>query len=121
MARWRLESRERLPSWKMLGAGEAAWVEEAGGEGKAAREEEAGPGRGCQVGGGCRWQGKYGEVEIVKCRWQGGRNHRIVCEEWCHPGSVKIYGKIMSLLIGRDTTFIRKESVLALRAGLYIY
>ena len=47
MARWRLESRERLPSWKMLGAGEAAWVEEAGGEGKAAREEEAGPGRGC--------------------------------------------------------------------------
>ena len=55
MARWRLESRGRLPSWKMQGQGEAAWVEEAGGEGKAAGVEEAGPGRGCQVGGGCRW------------------------------------------------------------------
>ena len=68
MARWGLESRERLPSWKMLGAGEAAWVEEAGGEGMAAEVEEAGPGRGCQVRGGCRWRGKDGEVEIVRWR-----------------------------------------------------
>ena len=48
IARWRLESRESLPSWKILGAGrscqagkcweqgEAAWLEEAEGEGKAA-------------------------------------------------------------------------------------
>ena len=85
MARWRLESRERC--W---GQGEAK------GEGKAAGVEEAGPGRGCQAGGGCRWRGKDGEVEIVKWRWRGGRNHRKMCEEWRHPGSVKIYGKTMS-------------------------
>ena len=103
------------------GLGEAAWVEEAGGEGKAAGVKEAGPGRGCQVGGGCRWQGKDGEVKIVKWRWRGRRNHRKMCEEWRHPGSVKIYGKTMSLLIGPDTTFIRKGSVFANRAGHYIY
>ena len=40
------------------GQGDAAWVEEAGVEGKAAGVEEAGSGRCCQVGGGCRWQGK---------------------------------------------------------------
>ena len=39
-----LESRERC--W---------WQGEAKGEGKAAGVEEAGPGRGCQAGGGCRW------------------------------------------------------------------
>ena len=77
MASWRLESRERLPNWKMLGAG-----------------------RGC-LGGGGLWG--------------------IMCVEWRHPGSVKIYGKIMSLLIGPDTTFIRKESVFANMAGHYIY
>ena len=104
-----------------MGQGEAAWVEEAGGEGKAAGVEEAAPGRGCQVGGGCRLRGKDGEVEIVRWRWQGGRNHRIMCEEWRHPGSVKIYGKTMSLLTGPDTTFIRKGSVFANRAGHYIY
>ena len=64
------------------GLGDAAWVEEAGGEGKAAGVEEAAPGRGCQVGGGCRLRGKDGEVEIVRWRWRGGRNHRIMCEEW---------------------------------------
>ena len=98
-------------------------LEEARGEGKAAGVEEAGPGRGCQVGGGCRWRGKDGEVEIVRWRWRGGRNHRIMCEEWRHPGSGKIYGKTttfirkeVSLLIGPDTTFIRKASVFAYRA-----
>ena len=96
-------------------------MEEAGGEGKAAGVEEAGPGRGCQVGGGCRWRGKDGEVEIVRWRWRGGRNHRIMCEEWRHPGSVKIYGKTMSLLIGPDTTFNKKGSVFANRAGHYIF
>ena len=45
MARGRLESREKC--WVQ---GEAALVEEAKGEGKAAGVEEAGPGRGCQVG-----------------------------------------------------------------------
>ena len=85
MARWRLESRERC--W---GQGEDKR------EGKAAWVEEAGPGRGCQAGGGCIWRGKDGEVEIVKWRWQGGKNHRKICEEWRHPGSVKIYGKTMS-------------------------
>ena len=74
-------------------------MEEAGGEGKAAGVEEAGPGRGCQV-------------EIVRWRWRGGRYHRIKCEEWRHPGSVKIYGKTMSLLIGPDTTFKSKGSAL---------
>ena len=97
--------------------------------------EEAGPGRGCQAGGGCRWRGKDGEEEIVKWRWRGGKNHRKMCEEWRHPGSVKISGKTMSysgrtlhllgrevsLLIGPATTFIRKGSVLANRAGHYIY
>ena len=77
----------------------------------------AGPGRGFQFGGGCRWRGKDGEVEIVRWRWRGGRNHR----KMCHPGSVKIYGKTMSLLIGPDTTFISKGSVFANRAGHYIY
>ena len=57
---WRLERRERC--W---GLGEDTLVEEAKGEGKAAGVEEDGPGRGCQVGGGCRWCGKDGEVEIV--------------------------------------------------------
>ena len=41
-----------------------------------------------------------GEVKIVRWRWRDGRNYRILCEEWCHPRSVKIYGKIMSLVIG---------------------
>ena len=90
MARWRLESRERC--W---GQGEAK------GEGTAAGVEEAGPGRGCQTGGGCRWRGKDGDVEILKWRWQGGRNHRKMCEEWRHQGSVKMH-------------------VLAIRAGHYI-
>ena len=62
--------------------------------------EDAGPGRGCKVVGCCRWRGKVAEVEIVRWRGQGGRNHRITCEERRHPGSVKIYGKTMSLLIG---------------------
>ena len=97
------------------GQGEAAWVEEPGGEGKAAGVEDAGPGRGYQVRRGCRWQGKYGEVEIVRWRWLGGRNHRMMCGEWRHLGSVKFYGKIMSLLIGPDTTFIRKGCVFANR------
>ena len=44
-------------------------------------------------------------------RWKKSQN----------PGSVKIYGKTMSLLIGPDTTFIRKGSVFANRAGHYIY
>ena len=46
IARWRLESSYRLPSWKMLGAGrgKAAGVEKAGGEGKAAGVEKAAPG-----------------------------------------------------------------------------
>ena len=69
IARWRLESGERC--W---GQGEDALVEEAKGDGKAAGVEEAGPGRGCQVGEGCRWRGKDGEVEIVGWRWRGGRN-----------------------------------------------
>ena len=72
----------------------------------------------------------------MRWRWPGGRNHRIKCEEWRHPGSVKIYGKTMSLVIGPDTTFIRKEvslligpdttfirkgRVFANRAAHYIY
>ena len=76
-------------------------MEEAGGEGKAAGLEEAGPGRCCQFGGGCRWQGKDDEVEIVRWRLRGRRNHRIMWE--------------VSLLIGLDATFIRKGSVLANR------
>ena len=60
-------------------------------------------------------------MEIVRWRWRGGRNNRIMCEEGRHPGSVKIYGKTMSLLIGPETTFIRKGSVFANRAGHYIY
>ena len=44
------------------------WVEEAGGEGKAAGVEEAGPGRDSKDGGGFRWQSKDGEVEIVRWR-----------------------------------------------------
>ena len=59
-------------------------------------------------------------MEIVRWRWRGERNHRIMCEEWHHPGSVKIYGKNMCLLIGQDTTFIKKGSVFATRAGHYI-
>ena len=111
MARWRLESRER--SWTMLGAGRGClggggW---RGREGKAAWVEDAGPGRAGQVGEGCRWQGKDGEVEIVRWRWRSGKNHRIMCEEWHHPGSMKIYGKTMSLLIGPDTTFIRSDRI----------
>ena len=86
-------------------------MDEARGEGKAAWVEEAGPGRGCQDG----------EVKIVRLRWRGGRNHRIMWEEWLHPGSVKIYGEKMSLLKGPDTTFIRKGSVFANRAGHFIY
>ena len=39
------------------GEGKAVLVEEDGGEGMAACVEEAGPGRGCQVGEGCRWRG----------------------------------------------------------------
>ena len=49
-------------------------MNKAGGEGKAAGVEEAGSGRGCQVGGGGRWRGNDGEVEIVRWRWQCGRN-----------------------------------------------
>ena len=78
----------------------------AGVEGKADEVEEAVPGRLCQVGGGCRWPGKYGEVEILRWRWRGGRNPRIMWE--------------VSVLIWLDTSFIRKESVLANRAGHYI-
>ena len=95
------------------GQGEAALVEEArvdgkaaGVEGEADEVEEAVPGRLCQVGGGCRWRGKYGEVEILRWRWRGGRNPRIMWE--------------VSMLIWLDTSFIRKESVLANRAGHYI-
>ena len=51
----------------------------------------------------------------------GRRNRRVMCEKWRHPGRVKIYGKTMLLLIGPDTTFIRKGSVFANRAGHYIY
>ena len=75
MGKLRLESRERLEDAR--GQGEAAWVEEAGVEGKAAGVEKAGPGRCCQVGG---WPGKDGEVELVRWRWQGVRNHRIMWE-----------------------------------------
>ena len=63
MASWRLERREIC--W---GQGEAALMEEAIWEGKAAGVEEAGPGKGFQDGGGCRWRGKDGEVEIVRWR-----------------------------------------------------
>ena len=72
----------------------------------------------------------------MRWSWRDGRNHIIICEEWRHPGSVKIFGKTMSLLIGpdntiirkvkvylligQDNTFIRKGSVLANRAGHYI-
>ena len=108
MAMWKLESREKLQVGRCWGQGEAAWL------------EGAGLGRDCQFGGGCRLRGKDDEVEIVRWRWQGGRNHRIMSEEWRHPGSVKIYGKTMSLLIGPDTTFIRKGSVFGNRAGHYI-
>ena len=87
------------------GQREAAWLEEAGGEGKAAGVDEARPGRGCQVGGGCRWQGKDGKVEIVRWRWRSGRNHRLMLEEWRHPGSVKVYGETMSLVILLARTF----------------
>ena len=104
-----------------MGAGRGCWVEEAGGEGKAAGVVEAGPRKGCQVGGGCIWRGSDGAEKIVRWRWRGGRNHRIMCEEWLHPGSVKIYGKTMPLLIEPDTTLIRKESVFTNRAGHYIY
>ena len=48
---------------ELLGQGEAALVDEAKGEGKAAGAEEAGPGRSFHVGRGCRWQIKDGEVE----------------------------------------------------------
>ena len=73
---------------------------------------------------------------MVKWRWQGEKNHRKMCEEVRHPGSLKIYEKTMFLLIGRtlhllgrevslligpDNTFIRKEIVLANRAGHYVY
>ena len=70
MARWRLESRERC-----LGQGKDAWWRRLDGRARLLGVEEAGPGRGCQVGGDCRWRGKDGEVEIVRWRWQGGRNH----------------------------------------------
>ena len=49
----------------------AAWLEKAGGEGKAAGVEEAGLEKGCQVEGGCRWIGKDWQVEIASWRWQG--------------------------------------------------
>ena len=42
MARWRLESRERLPSWKMLGAGRGCQAGKCWGQGKAACAKEAG-------------------------------------------------------------------------------
>ena len=47
----------------------------------------------------------------------------IISEKWCHPGSVTLhlFGKNGSLLVGPDTTFIRKESVFANRARHYIY
>ena len=48
-------------------------------------------------------------------------NCRVMSEQWRHPGSVKIYGKTKSLLIGPDTAFIGKGSVFANRAGHYIY
>ena len=51
-------------------------------------------------------------------RW---RNRRVMCEKWRHPGRVKIYGKTKLLLLGLDTTFIRKGFVFANRAGHYIY
>ena len=57
MVRWRQEIRDRC--WRQG---------EAKGERMAAGVEEAGPGRGCQAGGGCRWRGKDAEVEIVKWR-----------------------------------------------------
>ena len=92
-------------------------MEEAGGEGNAALVEEASPGRGCQVGGGCRWQGTDDEVEIVRWRWRGGTNPRIMCEEWLHSGSIKIY-----VLANRATQyFFRKGSVFANRARHYNY
>ena len=57
----------------------------------------------------------------MRWRWRGGRNHRIMCEEWRHPGVVKIDGKTMSWLIGTATSFIRKGIVFAIRTGHYIY
>ena len=60
-------------------------------------------------------------MEIVRWRLRGGRNSRVICEQWRHPGRVKIYGKTKSLLIGPETTFIRKGSVFANRVGNYIY
>ena len=55
------------------GAGRGCLAEEAGGQGKSGGVEEADPGRGCQVGGGCRWQGNDGEVKIV--RWKKFQNN----------------------------------------------
>ena len=63
------------------------------------------PGRGCDVGGDCRWQGKDGEAEIVRWRWRGGRKESFVI------GPVNTFvrkGREVFLLIGPDTTFIRK-------------
>ena len=120
MARWRLENRKRLPSWKMLGGRErlAAWVEEGEGEGKAAGD---GWRRLVQGEAVKLKEAVDGKVKMVRWRWQGGRNHRILCEEWRHPGCVKIYGKTMFLLIGPDTPFIWKGSVFPNKIGHYIY
>ena len=70
MARWEWRggdwrARRGCQAGGCLGRGEAASVEEAGLEDNAAGVEEAGPGRGCQVGGGCRWGGGDGEVEEI--------------------------------------------------------
>ena len=59
MARWEWQGVDwrvgrGCQAGRCWGQGEAAWVEVAEGEGKAAGVEEAGPGRCCQVVGGCR-------------------------------------------------------------------
>ena len=92
MARWEwqggnLRTGRGYQAGRCWGQGEAAWMEEAGFEGNAAGVGEAGPGRGCQVGGGCRWRGGDGEVK---------------------ENTEKGFGKTKFLLIGPDTTFIRK-------------
>ena len=63
---------------------------------------------------GSRERLSSGDSEVEMARWKKSHN------KVCHPGSVKNYGKTWFLLIGPDTTFIRKGSVFANRELHYI-